>query len=101
MYSDDWGEDGRRKVAQLIKSIYESEEWPKYFTEVAVITLKKKPKATKFSDNHTVNLITHTAKRVAMILRRRVARKIGNVLGEDSLDLEEEKEPGIQLGCQE
>ena len=77
------GEDGPRIVTQLISSIYETEEWPKDFTEVAMITLNKKPHATKCSDHHRVSLIAHTAKIVAKILRRRVERKIENVLGED------------------
>jgi len=33
----------------------------------------------------TVSLITHAAKRIAWILRRRIERKIGEVLGEDQL----------------
>jgi hypothetical protein len=42
-----------------------------------------KPKATKCCDHHTVSIITHTATIVAMMLRRKVERKIENVLGED------------------
>jgi hypothetical protein len=41
------------------------------FTEVKMTTLKKKPKAIKFSDNRAISLIAHTAKIVARILRRR------------------------------
>jgi len=48
-----------------------------------VIALNKKPHTTKCSDHHRVSAIAHTAKIVAMILRRRVERKIENVLGED------------------
>jgi len=46
-----------------------------------------------------VCFIAHTAKILAKILRRRIEKKIEDVLGEDSLDLEEEKELGMQLGC--
>jgi len=45
-----------------------------------MIALKKKPQATKCSDNRTISLITHTAKIVAKILRRRVEKKIEEVL---------------------
>ena len=45
--------------------------------------LKKKPQATKCSDHCTISLITHTAKTVAEILRRRIERKIEDVLRED------------------
>jgi hypothetical protein len=45
------GEDGPRIMTQLINKIYETGEWPKDFTEVTMIALKKKEKATKCS-NH-------------------------------------------------
>jgi hypothetical protein len=48
-----------------------------------VIALKKKPKATKRSDNRTISLIAQTAKIVARILRRQIESKIEDVLGED------------------
>jgi hypothetical protein len=38
------GEDVLRLVTQLINNIYETGEWPKNFTEVTMIALKKKPK---------------------------------------------------------
>jgi len=43
----------------------------------------KKTQATKCSDHRTISLISHTAKIIATILRRRIERKIGDVLGED------------------
>ena len=48
-----------------------------------MIALKKKPQATKCSDHRTISLIAHTAKIVARILRRRIEKKIEDVLGED------------------
>jgi len=47
-------------------NIYETAEWPKDFTEVTMIALKK-PQATKCSDHRTINTIAHTAKIVAKI----------------------------------
>jgi len=41
------------------------------FTEVTMTALKKKPKATKSSENRATSLIAHTAKMVARIVRRR------------------------------
>ena len=67
----------------LPHTLYETGEWPKDFTEVRMIVLKKKPQATKCSDHLTINLIAHTAKIIAKILRRRIEKKIDNVLGED------------------
>jgi len=40
------GEDGLRIVKHLLTSIHETGEWYKDFTEVIVIALRKKPKAT-------------------------------------------------------
>jgi hypothetical protein len=48
-----------------------------------MISLKKKPQATKCSDHRRISLIAHTVKIVAKILRRRIEKKIEDVLGED------------------
>jgi len=48
-----------------------------------MIAVKKKPQATKCSDHRTISLIAHTAKIVAKILRRRIEKKIENVIGKD------------------
>jgi hypothetical protein len=68
---------------KLINTIFETGEWPKDFTEVKMIALKKKPQATKCSDHRTISLIAHTTKIVAKILRRRIEKNIEDVLGED------------------
>ena len=59
----------------------------------------KKPQATKCSDHRTISLIAHTAKIVAKILRRRIEKKMRMYAEKISLDLEEEKELEMQLGC--
>ena len=46
-----------------------------------MIALKKKTKTTKRSDYRTISLIAHTAKKIAKILRRRIEKKIEDVLG--------------------
>jgi hypothetical protein len=43
--------------------------------------------------------IAHTAKIVARILIRKIERKLRMYLEKISLDLEEEKELGMPLGC--
>jgi hypothetical protein len=77
-----------------INAIYETGEWPKDFTEVTMITLKKKPQATKCSDHRTVSLITHTAK-----ILRRIEKKIENVLGEDRFEFRRGKGTRDLIGC--
>ena len=44
------GEKGLEVLTKLINTIHETGEWPKDFTEVTMIVLKKKPQATKCSD---------------------------------------------------
>jgi hypothetical protein len=73
------GKCGLKIMTKLINNIYETGDWPKDFTEVTMIALKMKQQATKCSDHRTISLIAHTAK----ILRRRIEKKIENVLGED------------------
>jgi hypothetical protein len=77
-----FGEYALKIIKKLINTIYETGEWPKDFTEVTMIALKKKPQATKCSDHRTISLIAHTAKIVAKILRRKTEYKTEDVLGD-------------------
>jgi len=77
------GEGGLKILTKLISTIYETGEWPKDFTEVTMIVLKKKTQATKCNDHCTVSLIAHTAQIIAKIFRRKIEGKIEDVLGED------------------
>jgi hypothetical protein len=77
------GEGGLKIMKKFINTIYKTGEWPKDFTEGTMITLKKKPQATKCSDHRTISLIAHTAKIVTKILRRRIKKKIEDVHRED------------------
>jgi hypothetical protein len=60
--------------------------------------LKKKPQATKCSDHRTISLIAHTAKIVAKILRRRIERKIENILCENQFEFRRGKGTGDAIG---
>jgi LPS O-antigen subunit length determinant protein (WzzB/FepE family) len=71
-----FGEGGLKIMTRLINTIYGTGGWPKDFTEVTMIALKKKPQAKKCSDHRTISLIAHTAKKVAKILRGRIEKKI-------------------------
>jgi hypothetical protein len=63
---------------------------------ITMIALEKKPPATKCSDHCTISLTTKIA---AKILRRRIERKVEDVLGEDQFGFRREKELWMQLGC--
>jgi len=69
--------------------MYETREWIKYFTEVRINTLKKKPKAKKKKCNkpRTICLIALTSKTLASVLQRRNKIKIEDVLGEDQFGI--------------
>jgi hypothetical protein len=77
------GECGLKIMTKLINNIFGTGEWPKDFTEVTMIALKKKPQATKCSNHHTISLTAHTAKTIAKIRRRRIERTLEDVLRED------------------
>jgi len=76
-------ESGLKILTKLVNTVYETGEWPKDFTEVTMIALKKKTQAAKCNDHRTISLIAHTAKIIAEILKRRIERKIEDVLRED------------------
>jgi hypothetical protein len=86
---------------QLMNDIFVTGKRPKDFTEVKMIAINKKPKATKCSHHCTISLIAHTTKIVVRLLWRGFERKTEDVLGKDQLDLEEEKEGEMQLRCSE
>jgi hypothetical protein len=92
------GAGGLKIMTELSNTIYETGEWPKDFTEITIITLKKTPQATQHSEHRTISLIAHTAKIVAKILRRRFEKKIEDVLGEDQLGFRRGKGTKIATG---
>jgi len=77
------GERDLKIMTKLINIIYETGEWPKDFTEVTMIALTKDPQATKCSDHRTISIIAHTATILEKTLRRRIEKKIEDVIGID------------------
>jgi len=75
---------GLKILTKLINIIYETGEWPKDFTEVTMIALKKR--ATKCSEHRTISLTAHTAK-----ILSRIERKTEAVLGEDQFGFRSRK----------
>jgi len=95
-----FGKGDLKIMTKLINTIYETGDWPKDFTEVIIIVLKKKQQAAKCSDHRTISLIAHTAKRVAKILRRKIEKKIEDVLGEDQFGFRRGKGTRAEIGMQ-
>ena len=54
------GEGGMKMLAKLINTVYETGKWPKDFTEVTIIALKKKTQTTKCGDHRKISLISYT-----------------------------------------
>ena len=59
------GEGGQKILKKLSNTVYNTGKWPQDFTEVTMIVLKEKRKATNCSDYRTISLIAHTAKIIA------------------------------------
>jgi hypothetical protein len=70
-------------TTRLINNTYGTREWRKDFIEVTMIAIKERPKARKCNEHRTVRVIAQSAKIVARVLRRRIEKKIEDVLGED------------------
>jgi len=47
-------------LTKLINTIYETGEWPKDFTEVTIIAVKKRRHITKCSDHHSISFIEYS-----------------------------------------
>jgi len=71
-------------ITQLIKNIYETQEWPKDFIEVIMTAFKRKPRATTCSN---LRAVTHRAKRVVRTLRKISKGNSRMYLEKISLDL--------------
>jgi hypothetical protein len=67
-------------------------------SQVTIISLKKKPTATKCRDHCLISLIAHTAKVVAGSLAG-LQGKLRMYLEKIRLDLKGEKETGVKMGC--
>ena len=77
------GNEGIKKLTELINNIYKTGIWPNDFLDVTMIALKKKPDARKCADHRTISLISHVGKVIARIINRRLENKIEAILGED------------------
>ena len=68
-------------MTKLSNTIYNIGEWPQDFTEVTMIALKKKTKATKCSDYRTMRFIAHSfVHSLVFSLRGRVGRNQSPVM---------------------
>jgi hypothetical protein len=87
------GEDYLKIMTQLINNIYETGQWSWIALKLQWLPSRRSRKLPNAAT------IAHTGKVVVRTLRGGNAREIDDVLGEDRLDLEQEKGTGMQLGC--
>jgi hypothetical protein len=80
-----------------INTIYETGEWLNDFTEVTMIS--RRNHKLQNAHNHTITLISYTATIVQRYLEEGLKGKLRMYLEMINLDLEEEHELVMQLGC--
>ena len=85
-------------MINLSNTIYNNGEWTQDFTDVKMIALKEKTKATKCSDYRTISLIAYTAKIIEKILRRKIENKFEYVLGDDQFGFRRKKGTSDAIG---
>lgn len=75
----------KEELIRLCQEIYISGEWPNDFKETVMIPLQKKPNATECSDHRTISLISHAAKILLKVLKKRLEAKTEAIhfIGED------------------
>ena len=54
-------------MTKLIKTLCKTGEWPKDFTELTMVAVKKKPQVRKCGNHYTISLIAHTAKIIGKV----------------------------------
>jgi hypothetical protein len=81
----------------VLSNISDSGECSKHYTEVTMIVLNKKPRATKYSENYTISLIPYTAEMVAKVQGDSLARGPKTNLGKVFQNLFQNLEKHIQV----
>lgn len=85
------GERGMKELVGLSRDMYERGYWPKDFTRVVMIPLKKKPNAVECEDHRTISLISHASKILLKILTKRIEAKAKEFIGKNQF--------GFRKGC--
>ena len=78
-------------MTKLTNITHETEEWPTDFVETAIIALNNAATIAQSASSYIT----------ARTLRRRTERKLRMYLEKIGLDLEQDKELGMQLECSE
>jgi hypothetical protein len=94
------GKNDLKIMTKLVNTINETGEWTKDFTEDTMIGLKKKPHATKCSEYLSISLIANTVMKAEKIIRRRIEKKIEDVLGENRFGFRRGKGTRDAIGMQ-
>src|ERR1043165_6270645 len=69
------------ELVGLCRDMYEQGSWPKHFTRVVMIPIKKKKNAVECEDHRTISLISHASKIMLKILTKRIEAKAKDFIG--------------------
>ena len=73
------GEEGKQVIIDFIQKIYNDEELPPDFAKYIFIPLPKSSKAVRYEDHRTISLISHTAKIVLTLIKKRIEQQLSNI----------------------
>ena len=81
----------------ICQQIWKTQQWPQDWKRSVFIPIPKKGNAKKYSNYHTIALISHTSKVMLKILQVRLQQYVNHQLQTFKLDLEKAEKPEIKL----
>ena len=75
------GEEATTEMVELCQQIYREGKWPKDFTQIVLLPLRKKPNAVECEEHRTISLILHAAKILLKLMMRRIEAKAKDFIG--------------------
>ena len=90
-------DDAVKVLHSIYQHIWKTQQWPQDWKKSVFIPTRKKGKAKKCSNYHTIALISHTSKVMLKILQARLQKYVNHELQMFKLDLEKVEEPESKL----
>ena len=80
------GEKTMKELVDLCKEMYAQGEWPRDFTKVVMVPLKKKANAVECGDHRPISLIPHASKIMLKILTKRIESKAKDFISRNQFE---------------
>ena len=77
-------DDAVKVLHSIYQHIWKTQQWPQDWKKSVFIPTRKKGKAKKCSNYHTIALISHTSKVMLKILQARLQKYVGNLISGSS-----------------